>query len=236
MFSGIGLGAGGTLMVHSSYKAFGCFDGGPDAVIDSLLDVADTVLFPTFNFQSWTESHYFDIRETLSGMGIISELARRRPGAIRTPHPIFSFAVFGDRKKDFAGCDDKEAFGKNSVFGRFHQLDGLVLCIGRRAFTIHHYVECMTGCDYRRQKEFSGIYVDYHGVPRLDTYSMFARLSMRRIKTDLTTGQLDLVKSGVIKTKTVAGAVVHYTRAADYFDAAAESVRNTPEKWHKVLH
>ncbi|MEE9288441.1 MAG: AAC(3) family N-acetyltransferase [Bacteroidota bacterium] len=108
---------GDTIMVHSSYKSLGGVEGGAETVIDAFLELVGpdgSVIFPTFNFQSWTETHYFDIKETPSAMGIIGELARQRKAAIRTPHPIYSFAVLGNGKEEFLTCDDKEAFGDNS--------------------------------------------------------------------------------------------------------------------------
>ncbi|RIK23612.1 MAG: hypothetical protein DCC54_14515 [Anaerolineae bacterium] len=89
--------AGDTLLVHTSYKSLGGVEGGADTVIDVMRELAGergTVLFPAFNFQSWTETHYFDVLETPSKMGTITELARLRPDAKRTPHPIYSFSVW----------------------------------------------------------------------------------------------------------------------------------------------
>ena len=118
------------IMVHSSYKSLGNVEGGAEAVIDALLEWVGpdgTVLFPNFNFDSWTENHYYDVIETPSRMGIIGELARLRPEAVRTPHPIYSFAVMGNRKDDFGACNDMEAYGPNSVFALFHKLNGVIV-------------------------------------------------------------------------------------------------------------
>ena len=56
------------VLVHSSYKSLGGVEGGAEAVIDALMAWVGpngTVLLPNFNFQSWTESHYFDVREKI---------------------------------------------------------------------------------------------------------------------------------------------------------------------------
>jgi aminoglycoside 3-N-acetyltransferase len=92
-FSNTNVKKGGTIVVHTSYKSLGGVEGGADTVIDvmrELVGPSGTVLFPAFNFQSWTETHYFDVTETPSKMGMITELARLRPDAKRTPHPIYS--------------------------------------------------------------------------------------------------------------------------------------------------
>lgn len=227
------------MMVHSSYKALGGVEGGAERVIDALLDFVGpegTLLFPNFNFQSWTESHYFDIRETPSKMGIIGELARLRGETVRTPHPIYSFAALGKRKMDFAVCNDIEAYGPNSVFALFHQLNGMILSIGlhwNSTFSMHHYVEFRSGCDYRRVKRFSGIYVDYEGIPQIKTYSMFVRKNFRII-TDIVEGMDELLENGVIRVTRVGGARVHYASANDFYDNMSVIIRNHPEKLHKV--
>ena len=89
-FGQLNLKKGETIIVHTSYKSLGGVEGGADTVIDVMCELVGkegTVLFPAFNFQSWTESHYFDVKETPSKMGAITEQARLRPNALRTPHP-----------------------------------------------------------------------------------------------------------------------------------------------------
>ena len=237
-FQQLGLSDEDVLMVHSSYKSLGGVDGGAETVIDALREIVGTkgtVLFPTFNFQSWTETHYYDIQETYSNMGVITELARLRPDAVRTPHPIYSFAVLGAQKKEFADCNDSEAYGKNSVFGLFHKLNGMILSIGlhfNSTFSMHHYVEYHTGCDYRRQKNFSGIYVDYEGPPQLRTYSMFVRATPR-IQTDIVPGMTELVENRVIQEGKVGDTMIHFARAVDFFDNMSLIVKHSPEKLHR---
>mgnify|MGYP001117358895 CR=1 FL=1 len=51
-----------------------------------------------------------------------TEIAREREGVVRTPHPIYSFAVFGQHAREYERCDDIEAFGENSVFSLFHKM------------------------------------------------------------------------------------------------------------------
>jgi aminoglycoside N3'-acetyltransferase len=238
-FDQVGLKEGDTLMLHSSYKSLGGVHGGAEVVIDALRESVGeggTVLFPTFNFQSWTETHYFDRSETPSNMGILTELARRRAEAIRTPHPIYSFAVLGSRQREFADCNDVEAYGEQSAFGLFHRLNGMILSIGlhfNSTFSMHHYVEFHTGCEYRRQKSFSGIYVDSDGVPQIRSYSMFVRASPR-ILTDIVPGMTELVDAGVIHEGKVGEATIHFCRATSFFDNMAVIVREHPEKLHRA--
>jgi aminoglycoside 3-N-acetyltransferase len=227
------------VLVHSSYKSFGGVDGGAEAVIDALMawiGPEGTLLLPNFNFQSWTESHYFDLQETPSHMGIIGELGRLRSDALRTPHPIYSFAVLGKRKQEFSECDDIEAYGPNSVFARFHELNGLNVSVGlhwNSTFSMAHYVEYNTGCDHRRVKKFSGIYVGYDCQPEIKTYSMFVRKNSRVI-TDIVPAMDELLQNGIIKAQKVGDSLVHYCPAIDYYDHMSVIIRDHPEKVHKI--
>ena len=228
-----------TIMVHTSYKSLGGVEGGVDTVVDVMRELVGpqgTVLFPTFNFQSWTETHYFDILETPSKMGTITEIARLRPDALRTPHPIYSFAALGRRKEEFAACEDREAYGPNSAFALFHKTNGTIVSIGldfNNTFSMHHYIEYNVGCDYRRVKEFSGIYVGYDRLPRIKAYSMFARKN-EQVKTYIVPGMNDLLVQGVIKEVQVGAAKIHYATAQEFFDNMAVIVRTHPEKLHYI--
>ena len=129
-----------------------------------------------------------------------------------------------------------EAYGPNSAFALFHKTNGTILSIGldfNNSFSMHHYIEYNTGCDYRRVKQFSGIYVGYDRQPRIKTYSMFVR-KHERIKTYIVPGMNDLLAAGVIKEVQVGGAKVHYATARDFFDNMSVIVREHPEKLHFV--
>jgi len=231
--------AGDTIIVHTSYKSLGGVAGGAETVIDVMLELVGstgTVLFPSFNFQSWTETHYFDVLETPSKMGMITELARLRPEARRTPHPIYSFAVLGPRAEEFAATEDVEAYGPGSAFALFHRTNGTILSIGldfNSTFSMHHYIEYNVGCDYRRVKEFSGVYVGYDRVPRIKMYSMFVR-KHDRVKTYIVPGMNELLAAGVIQEVQVGTAKVHFATAKDFYDHMSVIVREHPEKLHYV--
>ena len=230
---------GDTIVVHTSYKSLGGVEGGVYAVIDGMQELVGpkgTVLFPAFNFQSWTETHYFDVMETPSRMGMITEMARLRPGALRTPHPIYSFSVLGPLAGEFSQTEDVEAYGPNSAFALFHRLNATIISIGldfNNSFSMHHYIEYNVGCDYRRVKEFSGLYVGYDRSPQVRTYSMYVS-KHDRVKTYIVPGMNDLLAAGVIKEVQVGAAKVHYLTANEFFDNMSVIVREHPEKLHFI--
>ncbi len=238
-FKQMGISPGDTIMVHSSYKSLGGVNGGADTVIDALVEsVGDrgSVLLPTFNFKSWVDTHYFDVRETASHMGIITELARCREAAVRTPHPLYSFAVLGNRQEEFAACDDVEAVGDNSVFALFHRLNGLIVSIGldfNSSFTFSVHAIYKAGGYWRRVKKFSGIYVGYDGVPQLKTYSMYVRSTFQVI-TDIKPAITELIEREIIEVHRLGDAAVHTVRANPFYDAWTVIAKDHPEKLHRM--
>lgn len=150
----IGLGAGETVIVHSSLSAIGWVAGGAQAVVDALMRVvtADgTVVVPTHTGQytdpsEWEHPPVPDdwvpiIRESMPpyrpdvtpsrGMGAIPECFRTYPGTIRSRHPLYSFAAWGtnaDAVVGDHGYDD--GLGEESPLARLYDLDASVLLLG----------------------------------------------------------------------------------------------------------
>ncbi|MCX5847517.1 MAG: AAC(3) family N-acetyltransferase [Deltaproteobacteria bacterium] len=234
-----GIRRGDHIMVYSSYKSLGGVEGGVDTVIDAFLELVGpegNALFPTFNFRSWTENHYFDINETPSDVGAISEVARLRKEAVRTPHPIYSFAAIGKHAEEYEQCDDIEAYGENSVFSLFHKMNGLIISIGlewNSTFSNHHYVEYRNGVHYRKVKGFSGIYVDKNNQAQIKTYTMYVRRTLK-VKTYIVPAMSELYARKIIEAVDVGSTKVHFCRASTFFDHMGEIIRTHPEKLHYI--
>jgi len=63
----------GTLMVHSSMKAIGQVDGGPEAVIDALCQYMShgLLLFPTHSWDEWNlKDNIFNVRTEKACVGL----------------------------------------------------------------------------------------------------------------------------------------------------------------------
>jgi len=233
-----GVTKGDILMLHSSYSPIKSFFESPSTLINQLLDYLGpegTLLMPAFNFTAWSNTHYFDILETQSEMGVLTETARLKKDSIRTKHPIYSFIVFGKLQKEFLACDDRGAFGDNSVFALFHKLNGQIMSIGlsfNSSFSLHHYVELKAGIDYRRIKEFSGIYVDIDRIPIIKTYSMFVRANIK-YKTIIAPGLEILQSKRIINDLYFNGVKIDFCRAKVYYDNIYPMVTSNPELFYQ---
>ncbi len=185
-----GIESGDVVLVHSSLKrTLQAYDTTPEEVFRSFLDAvgpSGTVLFPLFNFD-FTKGVPFDIRTTPSQMGALTETARRHPNAVRSGHPIYSFAVIGLHARHF-DVDNLSGYGADSPFAILRQLDGKIGVLDledQNSMTFYHHVEEMHGVSYRFHKPFIGQYTDQGGVTGVRTYSLFVRDLDKGVTTDV---------------------------------------------------
>jgi len=167
----LGLFAGIRVMLHSSYKSFGGVAGGPETVIDALLEVvteSGTLMMPSFNhgrpFRDAVaagkgEEGVYDPAETPTSNGIIPELFRRRPGVWRSLSPTHPFAARGaDAERYVSGHHLTLAVGPESPLGLLWADGGYGLLLGARygASTFKHVAEMALGvpCFGRRTEEY----------------------------------------------------------------------------------
>jgi len=152
----VGLKQGDVVMVHSSLSSFGYVEGGPDAVIDALLETVGpegTVMVPTF---SSGDSEPFDPRTSPSRVGRTTEVFRIRKEAVRSLHPTHSVAAIGWEAIELTKDHDKTSpLGKESPLDRLVDRDGSVLLLGAPLTTNStvHVGEIRAGVPYGWERD-----------------------------------------------------------------------------------
>jgi aminoglycoside 3-N-acetyltransferase len=189
-----GLKPGSMVLVHSSLKRTLLRlrkDGnrpGPAFVLQSFIEAvgeSGTLLLPLFNFD-FTTGKKFDLRNTPSQMGVLTETARSWPGVVRTGHPIYSFAAIGAASGLFRNLRNFSGYGSDSPFGILHRAGGQIAVLDlpdQDSVTFYHHVEEMLGVDYRYPKKFTGDYVDQQGTATRQTFGLFVRDIERGVVT-----------------------------------------------------
>lgn len=197
-----GIHPGDIVLVHSSLKrSLQMYNATPQAIMESFLEavgVSGTVLFPLFNFD-FTKGVPFDIRTTPSQMGALTEAARMHPDAVRSGHPIYSFAIIGPEARKFE-VNNFSGYGPDSPFAILHQLDGKIAVLDLddlNSMTFYHHIEEMHEVPYRWHKKFTGEYTDANGVTSERTYGLFVRDLDRGILTDVNPMSEVLWKKGL---------------------------------------
>jgi len=238
-FQAIGLQAGDTLLVHSSYKSFGGVEGGPQTVIDTLLAVLGaegSLVVPTFNFD-FCKGEPWDIRTTPSHMGAITNLVREHPDAKRVFHPIYSFAILGKHADYLTKDRYKSSYEKNSLFGKLRQLDGKIMVIGlsyNDSMTFFHHVEELEGVDYRYLKEFTGLVTDQDGNTYEDTYTMLVRDIDKGVHTMVDPMGALMEAAGVITVGKIGQAKVSLMKANAVYEFTAREMRRDPKLLYEI--
>ena len=127
----LGVESGTVLMVHSSLSALGYVEGGADTVIDALIETVGP--FGTVMMPAMGSAPIFDVEDTPSSVGTITDRFWRRPETIRSIHPTHSAAGVGPLAAELlAGhMAQPTAIGMESPWGRIARLDnGYLLFIG----------------------------------------------------------------------------------------------------------
>jgi aminoglycoside 3-N-acetyltransferase len=151
---GCGLRPGQTVLVHMAMSRLGWVIGGAEAVVRAFLAVLGpegTLMMPTHTTnntdpaewqhppipQDWWQlvrdhTPAFNPATTPTReMGAVPELFRSWPGAMRSSHPVTSFAALGPNA-EYLTRDHvlEEDTGVRSPVGRLYELDGHVLLLG----------------------------------------------------------------------------------------------------------
>ncbi len=144
-----------------------------------------TLLLPLFNF-GFPRGVAFDMNATPSHMGALTEAARKHPQAIRTGHPIYSFAAIGRHAHRFSRVDNFSGYGPDSPFGMLRELDGKIAALDlsdQACMTFYHHVEEMCSAPYRYHKVFEGQYTCAEGHTSVRRYGLFVRDLERGVTT-----------------------------------------------------
>ncbi len=168
----LGLRAGDAVLVHSALSSIGEVDGGARTVIEALLEVLTpegTLVMPTFGPMP------FDIKNTPSGMGIITETFRKYPGVVRSFHPTHSVAVLGPKAQELIRDHLKSptACGAQTPFGRLTDMGGKILLLGvdQDRNTTLHMLEELVEAPYLSDKDAH--YLDDRGQIHTITLKLF---------------------------------------------------------------
>lgn len=163
----LGVGPGGVLLVHTSFRAIRPIEGGPLGLIAALrgaLGPDGTLVMP-----SWTgdDDSPFDPAATpaAEGLGATADAFWRLPGVVRSDH-LQAFAAIGPRAEAIVKTTlPLPPHAPDSPVGRVHDLDGqvLLLGVGHDADTALHLAELMVRVPY--------------GVPRHCTVMRDGRLT-----------------------------------------------------------
>jgi len=142
-----------TLMVHVNFNPENGFQGTPLDLVNALAELGGekgNLLMVSIPFRGAAYDYLalgkgFNVKKTLSMMGLVTEMFRRREGTFRSLHPTHPVLAYGKDAERLVADHERCLFpcGAGSPFEKFHQLKGkiLFLDVGFGAITFFHYVE-----------------------------------------------------------------------------------------------
>ena len=232
----IGVEPGSVVLVHPDAIVAAQFPPMQN-VLDVLIEAMEaaiggngTLVMPAFSY-SFTKGEPFDIRNTPSAVGMVTERFRTRPGVCRTSDPIFSFASRGSRARELCATPVRECFGAESVFAALHRWNAQIIDLGcslSRGGTFVHYVKTAHGVDYRYKKVFSGTVISPDGQTADCSVVYNVRDLTRKSDADLRRLQKRLADDGKLRTAEVGRSRIMAVTASDLFDTAWKMLDEDP--------
>ncbi|OZC56330.1 aminoglycoside 3-N-acetyltransferase [Rhodococcus sp. RS1C4] len=169
----LGIRGGDAVMVHAACGSVGTILGGPDALVDAILDVvgpSGTVL----SYQDWElgldiwgpdGTVAADIRPHVPPFdpstaraardhGILASTIGTRPGVLRSANPGASVAALGARADEFTRDHPLDnGYGPDSPFARLVRAGGRVLMVGAPldTMTVLHHAEALADVPAKRR-------------------------------------------------------------------------------------
>lgn len=198
--------------------------------IEAAIGPSGTLAIPTFSY-SFTQGEPFDVLNTPSAVGLVSERFRAMSGVCRSADPIFSFACRGPRAAELCAIPVKECFGAGSVFAALHHINAHIVDLGcsmSRGGTFVHYVETAHGVDYRYNKTFSGTVI----MPNRQTYECSVIYNVRDLTRksdgDLRRLQQRLIDEDKMRCVEAGRSRIMGVSANDLFDTAWKMLDEDP--------
>ena len=138
----------------------------PRAVAEELLllmrDVIGekrTLIFPTYTF-AYCSSRRFDVRRSPAETGILAQAALGRPGMLRSPRPIYSYAACGPRAQEIRDLPATTSWGDDGPMAWMYSQDCRIVVLGvpwHLSCSFIHRAEEMLRVRYRYFKRFPGV-------------------------------------------------------------------------------
>ena len=181
----LGIAAGDVVFMHSSLDGLRLDFPGTN-ILGILLDVLGsdgTILVPAYpklgSYAFLKSGEVFDVRKTPSYMGLLTELARRNKGAVRSLHPTKSVVAIGKHAKELTSRHHLSPYpySQQSPYAKIRDYNGRIVGIGVSSQKIScvHCVEDEMGDAFPvrpyHKELFSAQCIDYAGNSRIvETY------------------------------------------------------------------
>lgn len=226
----LGIRQGDTVCVHSQIYSLGMPRMSRSEYLKTILNVlkeavgeSGTIIMPAFSY-SFCEKEVFDVQNSKSTVGLLTEYFRNSEGVSRTVHPIFSFSVWGRRKEEFLDIST-DAFSMESVYGKMIQSNDKMIMLGAdKGYTIYYLAEENVGVSHRFFKNFSGIVRDKEKEYEL-TVPYYVRHLDKRSEESPQKVSAYLLRKGIQKSVPFGWGSISSFPCRDMFESIVEKLK-----------
>ena len=164
-----------------------------------------TLILPSFSYSK----KKFDIMQTKSSVGFLSNYILNKKNSLRSKHPLFSYIAIGPKKNILKNIG-KSAFGENSVHAKLLFKNCCFLHIGRDlkyGNTLVHHVEQNLNASYRFDKKFN-VEVFSNNNFLDNNYKAYVRRNYNK--------NTDFTFSKVLKTQKMKNLIIYLNREKNF--------------------
>lgn len=235
----LGVRPGDSVMLHSAFGAHFGFRGTIEELTTVFLNAVGpdgNLLMVSLPYRSSALEYLgklkqFDVRNTPSMMGLVSELFRRRPDVLRSVHPTHPVLAHGPKANWFVDEHTSCEFpcGPGSPFDRLAAADGKAVFfnVPFATFTFFHYLEHLVSPDLPfplyTEKPFSVPVIDEVGKARTVTTYVFSTEAISRRRFPVLENELRRHK--LIQERRVGNSRIEVVKIGDVVDCVEDMRR-----------
>ena len=246
-YNNVGVSKGSVVLVKTDLRYLGAYESSNglnliSAHFNALADLIDlsvgTLVVSTATGSLINTDKSFDISNTPSEMGVLTEFVRQQKEAIRSFHPFNSYTAIGAHSDGICQDVSRHAFGIESPKARLLELDPIYLSIGlepRWTCSYIHHIEMLMGVPYRYTKEFNHPVVQNNGQIKKElfyTHVWYRGLGLKENSNINENIFKYYYSSGrKINQAELGQGLVYGYRCRDFYGAATEYLRDDIYGW-----
>ncbi len=226
-----GVKKGDTLLVQSSLFAVGPLEGGVEALFQALEEAVGengTICMPSFAYNTArANENPYDLRNTLSRVGALTNLFWKRDGVKRSLHPSHGLAAKGKNADEIIKDNVKYSpYDVHGAFGKLYGLDAKIIMLGSglSANSTMHALEDWANLPCMEPDKYH--YLDEGGARVEVTYEKepFHCRSFYEANSKMTEYEKILTNKGVIKSCKIGLAKSYVMRFRDLMDVGLKLI------------
>ena len=235
----LGVAVGDTVLVHSSFHYSNGFVGSPNEVINVLLESVGSdgnLMMMSLPYTSSTFDYLktldcFDVRKTVSRMGLLTEIFRARKDVRRSLSPTHPILACGPKAEWILAGHENCPYpcGEGTPFEKLAELDGKVVFFDApfASMTFFHYIEDR----YRDLLPYPLYYPEAFEVPVIDgtgrrittfVYAFSPAIIKRRRPYEF---EAEVRKQGLIKSAKIGNTKLEYIEIRPLLDFVSRMVK-----------